>query len=642
MKKQIFWVFITLILPLSDLGSVFSQAAERTPPTTPNSGQPTVTAAMLLTREPLIKGVDYDIPVNADEIAKCTVSSTSEGYVVKDGSGKTLRTFFSRTGGGIQAGYYKNGIEVFRQFNDPRDAKKPNEFRWFNSAGSRWGFSNGTSGVSRWKMVSAEELSAEVISALASKNVSQFMSLAPSEEEIQALGLSKEMEAKVRQKTALMQASFAETATKIALSPNARWIQFSGGKPGAVPSENDSQNVVAYENALVILQDGEGDNPIKQIQLGTIVKISDNNWRLIGVPKEEVLGAAQVLDEYLFFPSGLLADSMPGNLPATDPLSSEIMQINEEIDAKQIEIQKVPVDQRGALYDEILALMLKCATKQTTLEQAENWIRRAADAVDMGARANEYPDGPKKLEALFNKVKEQFPTNEAASYVKYRQIMSDYYIQLHSRSRDPSQVNVNWIKSLEEFSNEFEGTEGAIRGMGELASYYEMVQDTNEALKWYKKIEAAAPNTIFGQKATGAIRRITSIGKVVPFTAKTANGAAFNLAQLKGNIIVLYFWSSWFEPESAGLKSVANQDKNVRIVGVNIDARTEDMTQYLQEHPMPFQQIHEAIDGESIPAMYWGVQVPPVIILIDAEGKVVKQDITTAAELAKILNELKK
>lgn len=637
MKKLIFLIALSLSMTFGNGSN--SQAAERTAPA---SGQPPVTAAMLLEREPLIKGIDYDIPATADEIAGCTFSSTSEGYTVKDGSGKTLRTFFSRPGGGIQAGYYKNGVEVFRQFNDPRDAKKPNEFRWFNNAGSRHG--TGNPGAIQWQMISAEELSAEVVSALATKNAAQFMSLVPKAEEIQTLGLSKDLDAKVKQKVAQMQPGFAEAVTKIALSPNAVWIQFSGGKPGAVPSEKggNSQDIVAYENAVVLVQDGEGENSVKQIQLGTLVKLGDNNWRLIGTPQLDVPGASHSFADYTFFSPGLFGDTPPGNMAAQGAPSSDVLKMLEEIDKKQAAIRSVPVDQRAALYEDILKLMLQCAMKQSSHEQAEYWVRQAADIVEGGAIANEYPNAPKRLGELFTSVKEQFPTLEAAAYVKFRQIMADYYLQLHSKT-DPSEVNVNRVKSLKEFITEFEGTEGAARAMSELASYYEMVQDTNEALQWYQQVETAAPNLIQGKRATGAIRRLTSIGKVVPFTAKASNGAAFNLAQLKGNIVVLYFWSSWSEPESSGLKSIASQNKNLRVIGVNLDTRAEDMAKYLEKNPMPFPQIHEtAPDGESVPALYWGVQIPPMIILIDAEGKVVAQDLATAGMLARALEELKK
>ena len=486
----------------------------------------------------------------------------------------------------------------------------------------------------------------EAIAALIAKDAQQFTRLIPNAEELTALGLGNNAESKVRQKIGLMQEGFANAVKSIGLSANAEWVQFNGGQPGIVPASKDGNpaDIISYENVSAIIRDGDGDDSIKQIILGTIVKVGDNNWRLIGIPHLDDPNSQQMIADYTFFAPGMLAEMAQGGTPAPASAVDEINQIIEMISEKQNSLRTVELKDRAAIHEEILALMLKCAASaavQSSLDDADLWIRQAADLVDGGVRANEYPDGSRKLEALFLKVKEQFQSPEPAAYVKYRQIMAEYYQRLHN-GEDNMKVTVEWTQNLEKFIDEYAKTEGAARAMLELAGYYEMTQNDNDALKWYQKLGTEMPDSIYGKRAAGAIRRIGSIGKAVPYTSKTTAGAAFSLAQLKGSPVVLYFWDSYTDMESAALKQVAAKYKDLKIVSVNVDDRAESMKAYIENNPMPFIQVFDTVDGVSQSGLYWGLQIPPMMIYIDADGKVVAQNITTTANLLKVIEDAAK
>ena len=630
MKKHIPILFV-LSLGLCLSGSAAAQTGEQ--------AASRYSAASLLNHRPQLKNanIDYDIPT-PEEIERCTVSASPEGYVVKDADGRILRMFLPR-GDKIQASYYKNGIEVFRQLTGPRDSKQPNEFRWMNNAGTRWGIDETlNSSIDRWKMISAEEVSMEAVAALVAKDPQQFLRLAPSADEIASLGLGTGFASEVHKKVGQMQEDFASVVQEFRLSPNAEWVQFSGGQPGIVPADRDRNpsDVIAYEYVSAILRDGETH---KQIILGTIVKVGENNWRLIGVPHLDDPNASQfVADRYTFFVPGAFAATaqIQPPLPEQDEFNKLIDAINE----KQDSLYTVAAEARAAIHNEILALMLQCAELQTTLEDADQWIRNAADMADNGVRANEYPDGSRKLEILFEKVKNQFESPEPAAYVKYKQIMADYYQRLHN-GEDHLEVQLRWRQNLEKFAEEYGKTDGAARAMLELAGYNEMMQNENEALRWYQNLAQEQPQSDHGKRAAGAIRRIGSVGKVVPFSSQTTAGAAFSLAQLKGSPVVLCFWDSYTGLESDSLRQIASQYRDLQIVSVNVDDRPEGMEQYVKQNPIPFVQLFDTVNHVSQAGQYWGLQIPPMMILIDAEGKVVRQNITSTQTLARLLEELK-
>ena len=80
MKKYIPILFV-LSLGLCLSGSAAAQSGA-------NPAGSQYTPANLLARAPLLKNIDYDSPA-PEEIANCTVSASSEGYVVKDPGGRT-------------------------------------------------------------------------------------------------------------------------------------------------------------------------------------------------------------------------------------------------------------------------------------------------------------------------------------------------------------------------------------------------------------------------------------------------------------------------------------------------------------------------------------------------------------------------
>ena len=62
-------------------------------------------------------------------------------WVVRDDRGQVLRVFADTNGDRVvdQWSFFKNGLEVYRDIDSDFNAKA-DEARWFNTAGSRWGF----------------------------------------------------------------------------------------------------------------------------------------------------------------------------------------------------------------------------------------------------------------------------------------------------------------------------------------------------------------------------------------------------------------------------------------------------------------------------------------------------------------------
>ena len=143
---------------------------------------------------PVQKDVEYDIPAAADA-AKCTIKAEKiggqTGWVVRGPTGQILRQFVDTNGDNVvdRWSYFKDGVEVYRDIDENFNGKA-DQHRWFNTSGSRWGLDPNEDGkVNTWKIISPEEVTAEVVMALRDKDTARFNRLLITESEIKSLGL---------------------------------------------------------------------------------------------------------------------------------------------------------------------------------------------------------------------------------------------------------------------------------------------------------------------------------------------------------------------------------------------------------------------------------------------------------------------
>lgn len=130
--------------------------------------------------------------------------------------------------------------------------------------------------------------------------------------------------------------------------------------------------------------------------------------------------------------------------------------------------------------------------------------------------------------------------------------------------------------------------------------------------------------------------RPLAFGTLAPDVAVTLlDGRQLNLADLRGNIIVLNFWASWCEPcrsESPLLQEIAAAGeiagRPVRVVGIGLKADTdEDARTFVQEFGLTYP-IGRDTGGSAGPfgPIQLAFQIPdryPATVFIDEHGSIV-------------------
>jgi len=602
-------------------------------------------AADALKLRPVQPRVDFTSPT-ADETARCTISARridgKLGWVVEDANGLTLRRFVDTNGDNVvdQWSYFKEDLEVYRDIDADFNGKA-DQYRWFHTAGSRWGLDKNEDGtVDAWKTISAEEVTAEAIAALAGRDTARFTRLLLTSGELASLGLGQERAASLATKLQRAATDFQTLVSRQrTVTPQSEWIQFSGGRPGLVPAgtQGSTKDLRVYENVTAIVQSGEEHD---QVQIGTLVQVGDV-WRLIDIPRGLDAGETDFDSLGFFFQSRVNGAALPGAVGA----SEESRALLAELEKLDQEAAQATTPQQHAAYNARRAdLLEKIAFSAGSPQDRAMWFRQLADMISAAVQTGEFPDGVKRLESLLGKLGTANADKELLAHVTFVKMTAEYTLSFQQENADFTEIQTKWLKGLEQFVADFPAAPDAAEAMLQLAIAQEFADKEDEAKKWYGRIVAGFPDSPAAKKAAGARTRLDSVGRTIEFSGKSPAGGVIDLARYRGRVVLIQYWATWSDrakSDMAVLKELLSKYGNtLSIIGVNLDGSLEQLTDYLGENRLPWPQIHESGGLDSPPANQLGILTLPTMILVDQQGRVVHRNIQTTdleRELKKLI-----
>ena len=381
---------------------------------------------------PTQKDVDYDRP-SPEEAAKCKIYPKRidghVGWIIEDPNGVILRKFVDTNGDNVvdQWSYYKDGIEVYRDIDSDFNGKV-DQCRWLNTAGCRWGLDKKETGkIDAWKMISAEEVKHEVVAALANQDVDRFMRLALSPAELKNLGLSEKRTHQLADKLQRLAADFTELLSQQkAVTSATKWVQFGDSQPGAVPAGTDGStaDLVVYENVVAVTETAGKHG---QVQIGTLIRVGDA-WRLIDVPRPQAEGQAEpaAVAGFFFHPQTSAAPARPATAGPGDAAQKLLTEL-ETLDKTAGNLSTA--EQRADYNAKRADLVEKIAEQTHTAQEREMWYRQLADMIGAAVQSGSYPEGVKRLEELFERLKKNASPEGLVAYVRFRSLSADFGAQ---------------------------------------------------------------------------------------------------------------------------------------------------------------------------------------------------------------------
>lgn len=568
---------------------------------------------------------DYSTPV-PDKQSGCKLEALEgsvSGWKLLDENGQTLRIFADTNGDKNldQWRYFKEGVEVYRDI-DSNGNSKPDQYRWFNMAGSRWGLDeNEDKRIESWKQISAEEAAAEMFTALRMGDKARFEAVLLTADEIAALPASDDDKQKLTKLVAQALVSFDKTVAEKTISGSGEFIQFTGDKPSAIPSDS-GDGLIVFENSSSFVKLNDKD---VQIANGTFVQIG-TVWKAVFCPAIQT-GEPDAPIMVAFMPGASTAPNLPTGENAAPDKQQQLIVAMDKVDQKLA--QETDVAVKGELHKQRASIVEKLAAKATGEEKTQ-WERQLADGLSVGTQMGELADGPDMLAKFAEKFKEEGNINMAA-YFTFQQMQSSHYLNMSAPDADWAKIQLNWYDALEKFINDYPDAPETAEAALQLANSKEYAGQETEAMKWYQEIVSRFSKSLQAQKARGAIFRLSSVGKPMTLVGQTTNGKTLDLTNYKGYNVLIHYWtvnsqSATTDAEILRQALLKYGKQKFQIIGINLDDNSELANQFITERKIPWYQIDgKGPDGPQASQM--GIIAVPTMILVDAEGKIVNRNV---------------
>jgi peroxiredoxin len=593
------------------------------------------TAEQALRLAPVQKDVEYDRP---DDPSKCTIKAEKHrnqtGWTVRDVDGKILREFVDTNGDNVvdRWSYYKDGVEVYRDI-DTKFSGKANEFRWLNTAGIRWGITKGSeTQIESWKMISAEEVSAEAIMAIRDGDSARFARLLLTPTEFKSLGLNTQKSKELADKLSTAPTAFSDLVRRQkAITPKSGWIHFGGSRPGIVPAGSFGNNdLVVYENVVAIVETEGKDT---QVLIGTMIKVGDC-WRLIDapvVPDSNAKSTDLAGNGFFFVNPALKNMAQPTETVAGGP-NEKTQKLLDQLQKLEDTINKADTRDAQARLNDERADYLEQVIREIGDKDRPQWIHQMADTVSAAVQSGTYPKGTERLKRLARALEKNPADGDLAAYVEFRQLTADYVLALQGTNPEFSKIQTEWLKNLEQFVKAHPKSPDAADAMLQLGLAEEFAGQEDKATHWYQEVGSNFDGLPVAQKAAGAIRRLDSVGKRIQLVGRSTNGEQVDLAQYKGKHVLIHYWSAASDPckvDLAELKELQSRyaSYGFALIGVSLDTNRQTLDEYLATNKLPWPQLFEPGGPDSRYATELGILNLPTMILIDDKGKVINRNI---------------
>ncbi len=599
------------------------------------AAEPSGQLSKALSYKPRQEDVQYE-QVTREEMENCSIEEVAradgKGFLVAGPGGQPLRWFADTNEDNRldRWSYYDAGVEVYREldtdFNGTAD-----EYRWLSTQGLRWGIDRDEDGeIDAWNMISAEEVTAEVVRAAASGDDERFSRLLINEAEIQSLGLGQEKVELLEQRVADAREQFAAWAGgQNVVTSKSRWTNFGADKPGIVPAGTDGseKDVVVYENVVALLED---NGEAKQLLVGTMIQVGAT-WRLMDLPKA-VSDGSVISSSGMFFSASFsprnpaAAENSVGISKAMERLVTDLQEVDAQLQAGEAD----PAVLQARRADVLEKLISASASAQ----ERETWIHQFADTVSAAAQTGEYPGGVRRLRDFIKKLPSVDATNDDVAYVVFRTLTADHNQKMQDPEADYDQddyerLQKDYLADLESFVRKYPRSDDSSEAMIQIALSAEFSGDIKTAEKWYSQASAGGDSTLASRKAAGALRRLKLVGKKFQLQGKTLDGRAFNSTSYLGGPVVYHCWASWCDgckAEMRALKELQAKYANtkLRIVGINLDNSADLGSEFLKGSPFPW--VHLFYEGslDSQLAVVYGILTLPVNVIVDKKGQVVE------------------
>ena len=622
-KRQVLWAAFLISGGMGIHGAAGASAAE---------------IAQALGFTPIQSAVEYTVP-SKEEAAQCTIRPEKEksvsAWVVRNRQGEILRRFADTNGDNVVDlwCYYLNGLEVYRDV-DSNFNHKADQYRWFHTAGTRWGIDENEDGrIDSWRVISAHEVAEQVVLALKGRDQGRFELLLLTSAELGGVGFGTARAERVAETVKDARAGFSRLmAEQKIVTPKSRFIDFGSARPARIPSDTagSTKDVIVLDNATALV---ETDGKHEQVFLGTLIAVGDT-WKLIESP---VVGSENQPQDggFLLAP----AAPAPGNIAAGNAPNEEMQELMTELEQLYRLAETLPPDKQAANIEQRAEKLTRLAEIAPEAER-DQWYRQLASMISVAIQSGSFPQGFERLDKLQKILTEAKANDDLIANVAFQRMWADYVVSQQQPGAEAAKIQEKWLADLQAFVGQYPKSPDAAEALLQLGMYLEFVGKVDEATKWYQQLVGNFPKAESAPKAAGALRRLQSVGKPMRLRGADLQGGVVDLAgqPYRGKVVLIHYWATWCEPCKADMVLLKDLyakrgGRDFDIIGVCLDDKEANPKRYLAENRFPWKHIYEAggLDGRLANEM--GVMTLPLMLLVDQKGNVAHHNIHVGPEL---------
>lgn len=328
-----------------------------------------------------------------------------------------------------------------------------------------------------------------------------------------------------------------------------------------------------------------------------------------------------------------LAAPPTASAPAATPDPQELLERLGQI-AKRLAQATDPAEMAACNLQQ--AELMGYLAGRTTGEEKLAWLRRMADCLIAAALDSPPQDRTAlvRLARLEESISRHMPGTELAAYVTYQEMQARHTADLLLPGGDLARAQRQWQERLRRFVTTYPKAQDAPAALLELGQACEFLDQKEAARECYRQLAAQYPENLLAARAEGAYRRLDLEGKVLHLTlpllreSTARRDAPFDLDQLRGKVVVVYFWASCHDQcrgEFQTLKELRDKyaAQGMELLCVNLDAGPEAAQALVQATAAPGIHVFQRGGLEGRVALRYGLMVVPSLLLVGPDGKVV-------------------
>jgi thiol-disulfide isomerase/thioredoxin len=591
----------------------------------------TPTAKQALALTPIQPDVDYSKPT-AKEMADCTIRAEKQNgitaWVVRDAQGQTLRRFADTNADNIVDlwCYYNGGLEVYRDIDSDHDGKA-DQYRWLQTAGTRWGIDKNQDGrIDYWQVISPPEVAEELVDALKAKDQKRFELLLLTPEELANAGFNKQQADKIAATLKAAPAAFSKLAAEQkVVTAQTEFADFYRSRPATIAAGTDgsTKDITILDNASALVATGDKH---EQLFMGTMVSVGQT-WKILDVP---TLGSDNQTPQ-----TGLLTAATPdvGNAnPAQGGPSDEMQQLMAQLE--KLDQQQSDNSNQAAAIDQRADILQRLASAASDDDSRNDWVKQLADVLSAAVQAGSFPKGIAALDQLIDNLTKTNANDPVIPYVKFRRMWADYARSQQAKDADLAKIQEKWLADLETFAKDNPKSPDSAEALLQLGMANEFSGHAEDAAKWYQQLSKDFPKTSQANKANGALTRLNSKGKPMSLRAADLNKKPVDLAAApyRGKVVAVYYWATWCDHCKERMDALNDLyakwgGRGFNIIGVCLDRTPDTMNDFLKENKYKWTQVYDPGGFDGRLANEMGVMTLPLMVLVDQKGNVVSDNI---------------